>query len=516
MFMVGFPEEGLPSEVGDFIRKANIGFVVLFSRNVKTPSQVLALTSEVHSSAKIPPMIFTDQEGGAVCQFYEMVSTFTSAMGIAATADPLTAKVAGEGIAGDLKILGIDGVIAPVVDVNWNPDNPIIGIRSFSDEPDAVIKFAENFLKGAKGRGVAPVLKHYPGHGGTSLDSHLALPSVEESEEFFRAVDLKPFRSLAHQVDFIMSAHVVFPYVDPEGLPASFSGKIIGDILRKEVSFNGVVFTDCLEMAAIRENFSPRQMVKLAISAGADVLLVSHSLELQKELYQTLLNMLREGEIPVKRIDLSVARILRAKEKYGVFSEKRMDAEPLEVNLRKNMEEEYDICARSIVVLRDNLANIPIQRKESLGIIEWEKLPSTMGITEAKRKSYLQKRAEEYFEKARVLILPLVAPDFNGVREFLDSHDKIILAPYSRTPEAERLQGEVISEILKIREDALVVSLANPYDIRRFPHAKTYIAAFSFRDCTVKALFDVLTGRRAATGVLPVEIKGIFPRWFRA
>ncbi len=516
MFMIGFHGKELPGEVRSFINEANIGFVVIFARNVKSPSQVVELTNDIHSLGKVPPMIFADQEGGLVCQFGELAATFTSPMGLAATGQPSMAKIAGAGIARDMALLGVDGVIAPVVDVNRKPSNPIIGVRAFSDEPGTVIRFARRFLDGVKKTGIAPVLKHYPGHGGTSLDSHLALPSVDESEEFFRGIDLRPFSSLGREADFMMSAHVVFPAVDPSGLPATFSRRIMGKLLREEISFEGVMITDCLEMRAVRENFSPEEMVKFAIEAGADVLLASHSLEFQRELYNILLNLVKEGKIAEERINLSVARILRAKEKYGLLSRRVKDPLEAEENLRQHREKEYEVCASSIALLRNRAGAIPVPQNRRVGIIEWAKAPSTVPISEAKRKSYLQGRAGEYFEKAEVLILPLKEPDFGKIKDFVASHDELLLAPYSRTPEAERLQGEVISEILKMKEDAIVCSLANPYDIRWFPEVKTYMAVFSFRDCSVKALFDVLTGRRKATGLLPVEIKGIFPRWHKA
>ncbi len=515
MFMIGFQGRSLPREVRAFINEANIGFVSLFWRNVESPAQVVELTNEIHASAKIPPMIFTDQEGGVVCQFGEMASTFTSPMGLSATGEPLMAETAGAGIGRDMALLGIDGVIAPVVDVNRKPSNPIIGVRAFSDEPETVVRFSRPFLRGLRGAGPAPVLKHFPGHGGTSADSHLALPVVEEDLDFLREVDLRPFASLSQEVDFVMSAHVVFPAVDPSGLPATFSRRILGEVLRTELGFEGVVFTDCLEMAAIRENFSPEATVKLAVEAGADVLVVSHSLELQRELYAILLNMVKEGEIPEERINLSVSRILRAKEKYGVLNSKERAPRQAEENLRALRAVEDEVCAASIALLRNEVRAIPISQNERVGIVEWDKVPSTVPISEARRKSYLDARAGEYFEGAEVLLLPLEEPDFSAVKEFVASHDALILAPYSRTPEAERLQGEVISEILKMKEDAVVSSLANPYDIRRFPRAKTYLAAFSFRDCSIKALFDVLAGRRRAVGRLPVEVKDIFPRWHR-
>ncbi len=509
MFMVGFSGEILPSKVEEFIKRSNIGFVVLFSRNVSSPEQVISLTSSIHSSSRIPPMIFTDQEGGIVSQLGEMASTFTSPMGLAATGKPKFSEIEGKIIGKDLKILGIDGVLAPVGDVNREPDNPIIGIRSFSDDPKIVIKFAKAFIKGAKNQGIAPVLKHFPGHGGTKTDSHLSLPSVDETEEDFRKFDLKPFTELSKKNDFIMSAHVSYPQIDPSGFPATFSKKILSEILREELGFEGIALTDCLEMNAIWDNFTPEEMINYAIEAGADVLLSSHTLDLQKELYSILLKLVKQGKISEERINISVERILRVKKNYGILSPNKKKPFRKVGKLRAYRKKEDLICQRAIVLLRDKTHKLPLARNAKLGIIEWEKATSTVPISETQHKSYLEKRAKEYFSRPDVLILPLQIPDFTLIKDFVKSHDEILLAPYSRTPEVERIQGKVIRKILQIRGDAIVASLGNPYDIRQFPQVNTYLLSFGFRDCQVKALFDALSGKVKPSGKLPVNFEGI-------
>lgn len=514
MFMIGFKGKKLSEEVRDFIQENNIGFINIFARNIETLAQVSELTDEIHSVAKIPPMIFTDQEGGVVCQFGENVSTFTSAMGLAATGSPIYAEFAGSTIGYDLKLLGIDGVIAPVVDVNREPENPIIGVRAFSDDPATVIRYASHFIEGIKKNNMAPVIKHFPGHGGTTRDSHLTLPTIDASREFFEEVDLKPFLSLSSMVDFIMSAHVVFPAIDASGLPATFSTVFLGEYLRRKLSFQGVLITDCLEMNAIKERFSPEEMITLGINAGVDVFLVSHTPELQRELFDILFRKVKGGEISEERIDASVVRILRAKEKYGLLTEKReLKFDP--ALIRQEVEREFNVCAKSITLLRDFARKIPLSRNKKLGIIEFDKVPSTVPIHEARRKSYLEKRAEEYFERVDVLLLPLKDPDFESLRSFIKENEEILVATYTRTPEAERIQGEIVKNILELKEDAVVVSLANPYDVRYFPMVKTYLLTYSFRDCSIKALFDILVGKREASGLLPVEIKNLFPKWYR-
>ncbi len=516
MFMVGFFGEKLPANVKNFIDEQNIGFVDIFARNISSVEQATALMNEIHSIAKVPPMIFSDQEGGIVCQFAELTSTFANHMGLAATGNPAFTEIAAEILAEDMDLIGVDGFIAPTMDVNYEPDNPIIGLRAFSDDVETVTQLGKAFIKGVEQVGLAAMPKHFPGHGGSRLDSHLVLPSLDFCEEFFNSCDLKPFEQVAREVEFMMTAHIAVPYIDPTGMPATFSKKFLVDILRKKFGFQGVLITDCLEMDVIKNNYSPEEIVRYSIDAGVDVILLSHTLELQQELFQILLDKVKSGEVEEKRIDLSVKRILAAKEKYGMLTNHKQRSVSRAAQFVRNKREIEDfVCKHSIVLLRDKLNKLPLRTNFKLGIIEWDKTRSTIQIHEPSHKSYLEKHAIDYFDNVDVLILPLKKPDFSIVKDFLKSHDEVLVGPFSRTPEVERLQADVIREIIKLRDDVVIIATGNPYDIRHFPEAKIYLATFGFRDCQIKALFEVLVGNFKATGKLPVEIKGIFPRWHR-
>ncbi len=516
MFMIGFPGYELPDAVAQFIQERNIGFVDIFARNISSVEQATSLMNSIHALAEVTPMIFTDQEGGVVCQFGELASTFVTPMGMAATGNPALAELSAEILAKDLDLIGVDGFIAPTVDVNYEPDNPIIGLRAFSDDVETVIEFGDAFIRGVEQAGLAPMLKHFPGHGGSRLDSHLILPTLESSAEFFRSCDLEPFRRLADKVSFVMTAHVANQDIDPSGLPATFSEVFLSGILRRDFGFPGVVITDCLEMDVIKNNFSVEEIVERSMAAGADVMLFSHTLELQKKAYETLVKRVERGQISEDRINESVARILAAKERYGLLTDRRMrDVEKAGKKVRSARWLEDFVSRHSIAVLRDRARKIPLSRKTRVGIIEWHKTRSTVQIREPLHTSYLEKHARKVFKHVDVLILPLQTPDFSTVKTFLKTYDEIIVAPFSRTVELERIQGDVIRELLKIRDDLIVVATGNPYDIRQFPNAKTYIATFGFRDCQIKALFDVLLGEFKPVGRLPVSIKGIFPRWHR-
>lgn len=512
LFMIGFSGKELSSEIRDFINRNNIGFVVLFSRNLESGEQLAEMVNQIHSLGKIPPMIFIDQEGGVVCQLGELAATFTSPMGLAATKKPEFAELAGMGIAEDLDLLGIDGVLAPVLDVNYEADNPIIGIRSFSDEVNTVIEFGKGFIRGIHSVKLASVAKHFPGHGGTRIDSHLELPVIDADEITLWERDMRPFREMVGEVDFIMTAHVLYPSLDGN-LPATFSQTITGEILRKKLSFEGVLFSDCLEMAAIQKNFSPEQIVESYANSSLDVMTISQSFELQKELFHFLLEKIKKGQISIDRINVSLRRILRAKEKYGLFDRKKRNPEKVSIFLRRSFEKEKEVCRKSIVLLKNSEGGVPLDSQKKLGVIEWDKVPSTVPVSNARKKSFLKENLRKYFPAAELKVISLEERAIEEVRNFISSKETLLLATYSRNPEAEKIQALHVREILKIKPDAIVVAMGNPYDIRHFPHVKTYLASFGFRNCQLEALMEVLSGIVKPQGKLPVEIKGLFPRW---
>ena len=493
MFMLGFQGKKLSDGFKDFVNKANIGFIILFSRNFESPEQLITLTNEIHSLGDIQPMIFTDQEGGTVCQFGEYLATYVSPMGIAVTGKPENAFKAGRGIGNDLKAVGIDGNIAPVVDVNLNKDNPIIGIRAFSDDPEEVIEYAGEFLRGLHSAEVAAVLKHFPGHGRTIEDSHSSLPMVDVSLDILKESDLLPYYELSDRTDFIMSAHVNFEKIDKNNIPATFS-PVFKKILREETGFDGVYMTDCLEMSAIKNNFSAEEIIEGAISGGADVLVSSgykKDFEFQKSLYFKLFDLVKKNKISRERIEFSYERILRVKKKFSNLLERKFIKNT--PKLRANYEEEKKIAKEAILVVqRDNLKKLPISSDRSVGIIEWEKAPSTIPISEARKKSFLYEIGEKYFKKVELLLLPLIDKLPEKIDSFLHSFDEIIVATYSRYSEAEKIQGKAVREILKRRKDAIIVSTGNPYDIRQFPDADEYICTFGFRKVQIEALFETL------------------------
>jgi beta-N-acetylhexosaminidase len=352
LFMIGFHGTSLPEDLIEFIETNHIGFVILFSRNIDSIPQVVELNAAIHSLGKVPPLIYTDQEGGTIVRFNEMASTVVSPMGIAAAGSPEYAETAGRIIGEDMQICGIDGVFAPVLDVNLEENNPVIGIRSFSDQPEVVIEYAGKFCRGLNGTGTLACGKHYPGHGAAKVDSHLGIPIITLSRPDFMDSCFQPFEALAKQdIDSMLTAHVLFPEISKE--IATFSPHLVRELLREKAGYNGVVFTDCLEMKAIIDNFSTEDIVLKAIEAGIDVMVPSHTFAFQEELLDILWFYTKKGRIEEKRIDESLTRILTLKNKrFPDLTAARKPGPPKTtgIQIRKNIAVEREIADGSVTL----------------------------------------------------------------------------------------------------------------------------------------------------------------------
>lgn len=519
--MFGFKGTEITDDVKRFIETQNIGFIILFSRNIETISQVKKLTQDIHALGTIPPFIYTDQEGGTVVQFKELAATVVSPMGLAAAGIPRSARKAGRIIGAEMKALGVDGVLAPSLDINYEENNPIIGIRSFSDDPETVTRYAAEFAAGLNDTGVACCGKHYPGHGGTTADSHLEIPEVDISPEYFFHYCYQPFYVAARSgIDAIMTGHLLFPALSLR--IATFCPYFIHQLLREQAGYNGVIMSDCLEMKAVRDHFSAADMVKNAMDAGLDLMIASHSPDFQAELLDALYFQVKKGVIAEKRIDESLGRILKLKEKYPSLPPTSPDR--AKKTIRIHRAEEKKIADRSITVLRNRKGIIPINPTSRTLIIEWGKVQATTPPSSATNSSYLARSAGQFLEHVDIEVLDLLPPvnDEQGnpvaripeaLKNRLKEYDQIIAALYSRSPNIERLQAEALNELLGLRRDVIVAALGNPYDIRNFPLVDTYVVTYGFREVQVEALFRVLTGVIKPTGQLPVQIRNLFPRW---
>ncbi|NIQ03152.1 MAG: beta-N-acetylhexosaminidase [Nitrospinaceae bacterium] len=319
MLMVGFEGTTLTPETRDLIQNHHVGGLILFGRNYEHPQQLYALIRDIQetaaaSSTGLPLFISVDQEGGKVARLKEPFTPFPPfcCVGHAPSGD--LAYRLGKTLAAELAAAGINMDYAPVLDVNTNPDNPIIGDRAISPDPQCVADRALHFMTGFRDAGMIPVGKHFPGHGDTKLDSHLDLPYVDRDAAVLEAVELLPFReTIARGLEAIMTAHVIYTAWDDK-LPATFSPLILQNILRQKLGFDGVIISDDLEMKAVENYFAFETFAQMGVAAGLDVFLVCHNQEKIRSLHDHLIRGVESGDIDDSRIRQSVERIVRLKQ----------------------------------------------------------------------------------------------------------------------------------------------------------------------------------------------------------
>jgi len=315
--MFGFEGKSLPARLARRLREGTVGGVILFSRNVETPRQVRDLCREIRSAAgrgRPAPLIAIDQEGGRVVRLTAPGFTrFPPARcySLFCCRASRVAEAVGESMAGELRAVGIDINFAPVLDVDSNPENPVIGDRALSSDPEITAELGIAFLRGTLSGGVLPVGKHFPGHGHTASDSHAELPVVRSSRDTLRKRDLHPFRrAIRAGIPALMSAHVLYPALDSK-FPATLSEKILGGLLRERLRFRGVVFSDALEMKAITGRFGVGDAAVRAVSAGCDVVLVCRGEKIQEETVEAIARAHADDREFRKSVAASTRRVIR-------------------------------------------------------------------------------------------------------------------------------------------------------------------------------------------------------------
>ena len=333
LIIAGFDGTTADDEVKSLISEVKVGGVILFSRNVENASQVVKLNNdikEMNKENKYPIFISVDEEGGLVSRMPSEFNDIPTSMDIAKFNDKKLSYNIGKVIGEEISSLGFNMDFAPVLDINSNPDNPVIGNRSFGDNEAIVSKLGIATMKGLKDSNIIATVKHFPGHGDTSVDSHVGLPVVENDLERLKSFELVPFqKAIDEGVDMVMVSHIMLPKID-ENDPATLSKTIVTDILRKDMNYNGVVVTDDMTMGAIINNYDIGEAAVKSINAGVDIVMVCHQYENVTKVIDAIKEAVNNGSITEERIDKSVERILKLKDKYniedGVTTEPNVDS----------------------------------------------------------------------------------------------------------------------------------------------------------------------------------------------
>lgn len=321
MLLAGIDGTRIDEAAKDMITEQYIGGIILYKDNFSDLAGSVNLVNDLkkaNNGNPAPLFLSVDQEGGKVSRLPKDFVPIPDNRTVASWGNPALAEEMGALLARELKVMGLNVDFAPVLDTNSNPQNPVIGRRSFGADAELVTKMGLAAMKGLSAGGVISVVKHFPGHGDTSVDSHLDLPVVRKTTEQLQAMEWVPFQAaIKEDADAVMVAHILFPLIDSEA-PASFSKVIIGEQLRGTLGYDGVVITDDLTMGAIAKHYGIAEAAVASVEAGTDILLVAHGYVTAKEVYDKLLQTVRDGHLSESRIDESVRRILTLKQKYNL------------------------------------------------------------------------------------------------------------------------------------------------------------------------------------------------------
>jgi beta-N-acetylhexosaminidase len=317
VMMAGFDALTPNEHIKDVIKNYKVGNIILFARNIQSPKQLFTLTKSLQEFAMkelgIPLLISIDQEGGMVTRIKDEATFFPGAMTIAATNDVSNAYQVGRDMGKELHYLGVNMNLAPTMDINNNPYNPVIGVRSYSDDPKTVSAFGTAFINGLQEHVIATA-KHFPGHGDTNVDSHLALPTIDITQERFESVELVPFQAAIEAgVKAIMSSHIYFPLINEDGRPTTLSKQSLTGLLRNRLGYDGLIITDSMEMKGIQHHYETPNAAVMALEAGADLICVSHDKMLQINTVYRIQEAIDHGELSTDLLYEHVDRILRYK-----------------------------------------------------------------------------------------------------------------------------------------------------------------------------------------------------------
>ncbi|MCM3628282.1 beta-N-acetylhexosaminidase [Paenibacillus glycanilyticus] len=323
MVLVGMDGTEVQPDISSLIKESRVGGIILYGDNIKTASQTSKLVNSLKrinrdAGGKLPLLLSTDQEGGRVSRLPKEITAFPASKSVGHTNDPKYAYNVGAALGEAIKAIGLNTDFAPVLDINTNPKNPVIGDRSFGTTAKLVSSMGVQEMLGIKSQGIIPVVKHFPGHGDTSVDSHLGLPIVNHDLKRLRAIEFVPFQSAIKEgAPVVMVAHILMTKLDPN-TPASMSRTVIQKLLRGELKFNGVVITDDMTMGAVGKVKAIGPASVQSVLAGADIILVGHDLKQQQSVVQALTTAAKSGKIPQSVIDASVYRIAKLKQSFSL------------------------------------------------------------------------------------------------------------------------------------------------------------------------------------------------------
>ncbi|MFG2608621.1 glycoside hydrolase family 3 protein [Streptomyces anulatus] len=500
----------------ELISTYHVGGIIYFTwaHNTRDPHQIADLSNGLQRAAlagrsRLPLLVSTDQEHGIVCRVGEPATLLPGAMALGAGGSRSDTRRAAWIAGAELAALGVNQNYAPDADVNVNPANPVIGVRSFGSDPAAVAALVAEQVKGYQGAGIASTAKHFPGHGDTSTDSHTGLPVINHTRAQWEELDAPPFRAaIRARIDSIMTAHIVVPALDPSEDPATLSRPILTGILREELGYDGVVVTDSLGMEGVRTKYGDDRVPVLALLAGVDQLLNPPNLSVA---WNAVLEAVRGGEITEARVDESILRILRLKSRLGLFRDPFVSRRGVErtVGSRAHRAAADRIAERTTTLLADPGALLPLSRRSHRNLLVVGADPASPSGTTGPPTSTLANAFGELGFTARALSTG-TAPNQAKIAEAVaaaEGRDAVVVATYNVT--ATSSQRTLVTALVATGVPVVTVAVRNPYDVAHLTGTgvAASLAAYSWTDVELRAAARVIAGHADPEGTLPVPVQ---------
>ncbi|KAL1956105.1 hypothetical protein VTO42DRAFT_7624 [Malbranchea cinnamomea] len=526
LFIVGFDGTTASEDIKTLIRPPyNVGSIILFERNIESAEQLIALTNELQQTAKDaghtrPLLIGIDQENGLVTRVKPPVAAqLPGGMALGATGSADDARRVASATGELLSALGINMNYAPCCDVNSEPANPVIGVRSPGDDGTYVGKISSAIAQGLRENGVVPCAKHFPGHGDTTVDSHYGLPVIPKSKDALESCELIPFRRVAAEgIEAVMTAHIVVPSVDDSNLPASLSKNWM-NILRDKLQYNGLIVSDCLEMDAVRAGYGTEKGAAMAIGAGTDCAMICHTFKVQVGAMEEVYNASKSGTIPLDQISKSVTRVSQLKDRFLSW-EKCLGTRQVQSfhDLRqKHQALATEVYGRSATVIRDEQNALPLSPTSRLVYMYFAGGFARSGVLGDDEGSSRVPTTPAFLDILRSYnssVAGLLLDEESGLDEAtlseIKAADAVILA--TRNAKLSPKQTELGLKLAGLARKLVVVATCDPYDFMDNPEVKTVLATYEPTVEAFQSATRIIFGEVKASGVPPVlSIRALVP-----
>jgi beta-N-acetylhexosaminidase len=499
-----------PPPLQALLQRQQIAGIVLFrAKNVGTLEELRELTAALQrtaaSTGQPPLLIAADQEGGQLMAIGEG-TPFPGNMALGATRSEKLARRVGQAIGRELAAAGVNVDFAPVCDVSNNPKNPVVGTRSFGEDPKLVGRLAAAMVKGLQSAGVAATAKHFPGHGDTATDSHHAATVLPHDLKRVRRVELPPFQAAIDAgARLVMSAHIVFPALNGGGdLPATLSPAILRGLLRRKLGFKGLIVTDAMDMNAMEQGPGYVADAMAAIAAGADLLLLNHDLDKVERAFATILQAARRGLLGTDEIEASAARVLALKKWVGGREQPPLDV----VACPEHRALAREIAEESVTLVRDRPKLLPLRLAANARVAVVA--PKPEDLTPADTSSYLTPQlaaaVRRHHPCADEFLIPL-SPDSAEIGALCDAlagYDLVIAGTINATDQTG--QAALLNALLKRQALVIAIALRTPFDLHTYPDAPVYACTYSILGPSMDSVADALWGKIRFRGEMPVTL----------